>query len=100
MIECHPFFIWNAIRKWKTYAIFFQKSSQISFIVFMANILKVGNRLDQRASRVAELTKARLSKRLVVGSNPLWHAYKRVGPSSSSRDMRFTDSCTPQSLAL
>ena len=35
---------------------------------------------------MAELTKARLSKRLVVGSNPLWHAYKRVGPSSSSCD--------------
>ena len=28
------------------------------------------------------------------------HAYKRVGLSSSSRDMRFTDSCTPPFPAL
>ena len=67
----------------------------------MLNLTQVYNQPQfTGASRVAELTKARLSKRLVVGSNPLWHAYKRVGPSSSSRDMRFTDSCTPQSLAL
>ena len=75
-------FYWDLIWVWFFFFFFFSKYK------------------NWRASRVAELTKARLSKGLVVGSNPLWHAYKRVGPSSSSRDMRFTDSCTPQSLAL